>query len=157
MEGNWELHLRGNLKGYEPWLERVCPASVKGKMKVHGLVENEELLSRIAEHDIGYAGELGVPASRNLTITNKLFQCLQAGLAVVASETAGQNEATKSAPAAVMLFAPGDFRSLRDRLREYLTEKDRIDRARSSAWEVGFNIKWEEESTRLLGSVGNGL
>ncbi len=157
LEGNWELHLRGNLKGYEGWLERVCPASVKGKMKVHGLVENEELLSRIAEHDIGFAGELGEPANRNLTITNKFFQYLQAGLAAVASETAGQQEAAKSAPAAVMLFAPCDSLSLRERLRDFLTKKDGIDRVRSSAWQAGLKMSWENESARLLGSIGKVL
>jgi glycosyltransferase involved in cell wall biosynthesis len=157
LEGNWELHLRGNLKGYEGWLERVCPASVKGKMKVHGLVENEELLSRIAEHDIGFAGELGEPASRNLTITNKFFQYLQAGLAVVASETTGQREAAKSAPAAVMLFAPGDSLSLREKLRNFLTDNDGMNRARSSAWQAGLKMSWGNESTRLLGSIGKGL
>jgi hypothetical protein len=157
LEGNWELHLRGNLKGYEGWLERVCPTSVKGKMKVHGLVQNEELPSRIAEHDIGFAGELGEPPSRNLTITNKFFQYLQAGLAAVASETAGQQEAAKSAPRAVVLFASGDSLSLREKLREFLTDNDGMNRARSSAWQSGLKMSWENESARLLGSIGKGL
>ena len=157
LEGNWELHLRGNLKGYEGWLERVCSTSVKEKMKVHGLVENEELLSRIAEHDIGFAGELGEPPSRNLTITNKFFQYLQAGLAVVASETTGQREAAKSAPRAVVLFASGDSLSLREKLRNFLTDNDGMNRARSSAWQAGLKMSWGNESTRLLGSIGKVL
>jgi hypothetical protein len=86
MGGKWELHLRGNLKGYESWLEQNCPAGVRQRTKVHSLVSNDELLSRIAEHDIGYCGEPKTPLNKNLTISNKLFQYLQAGLAVVASE-----------------------------------------------------------------------
>jgi len=154
LEGNWELHLRGNLKGYEGWLERVCPGSVKGRLKVHGLVENEELRSRIAEHDIGYAGEPNEPPNKNLTISNKFFQYLQAGLAVVASETAGQQEAAKSAPGAVILFAPGDSLSLRQMLRGLLTENDGMNQARSAAREVGLKLNWEKESARLLGGIG---
>ncbi|NBX69936.1 MAG: hypothetical protein EBR01_13355, partial [Proteobacteria bacterium] len=113
LEGNWELHLRGNLKGYEGWLERVCPGSVKGRLKVHGLVENEELRSRIAEHDIGYAGEPNKPPNKNLTISNKFFQYLQAGLAVVASNTAGQKEAASEAGGGVGICPTGDTDELK--------------------------------------------
>ena len=153
LEGNWELHLRGNLKGYEGWLERVCPTSVKGKMKVHGLVENEELLSRIAEHDIGYAGELAEPPNRNLTISNKLFQYLQAGLAVVASETAGQREARNSAPEAVLLFPPESAEKLKGQISRWIWDPDVRARARGSAWSVGQALGWEEESKKLVTAV----
>ncbi len=149
LEGNWELHLRGNLKGYEGWLERVCPASVKKKMKVHGLVENEELLSRIAEHDIGFAGELGEPASRNLTITNKFFQYLQAGLAVVASETAGQKEAVAQIGGAALLFPNGEATGLSKILHVLISENIDLQRQRRMAWDSGEKLCWEKEAMRL--------
>jgi len=53
-------------------------------------VDGDDLLSRIAEHDIGFAGEMPHCRSRDLTVTNKILQYLLAGLAVVASGTAGQ-------------------------------------------------------------------
>ena len=42
-------------------------------MFVHPVVHNDELLSRIAEHDIGFAGEMKYCQSRDLTVTNKIF------------------------------------------------------------------------------------
>ena len=149
LEGNWELHLRGNLKGYEGWLERVCPTSVKGKMKVHGLVQNEELPSRIAEHDIGFAGELGEPPSRNLTITNKFFQYLQAGLAVVANGTAGQKEAVNQTGGAALPFPNGKVPILRKLLQSLILNKTDLQEHRRMAWEAGERLCWEKEVLRL--------
>ena len=148
LEGNWELHLRGNLKGYEKWLERVCPASVKGKMKVHGLVENEELISRIAEHDIGYAGELGEPPSRNLTITNKFFQYLQAGLAVVASDTAGQKEVADQAAEGIKIFSFSD-KTLKNQIA-MMKEPSSLSAMKKNALQAyNSHFNWEKEKTKL--------
>ncbi len=61
---------------------------------MHPLIPANELLSRVAEHDIGLALELRQPDSRNLTVTYKFLHYLLAGLAVVASDTAGQSEVT---------------------------------------------------------------
>ena len=148
VNGNWELHLRGNLKGYEGWLERACPASVKDRLKLHGLVENEELLSRISEHDIGYAGEEKMPPSRNLTITNKLFQYLQGGLATVASDTAGQMEAAKEAEGAIRLYQAGNPDSLRTVLVSLLGDRSHILRIKKNAWEAGAQLSWENEARK---------
>ena len=149
LEGNWEVHLRGNLKGYEKWLEGVCPPSVRERLKVHGLVENEELLSRIVEHDIGYAGELGEPPSRNLTITNKFFQYLQAGLAVVASDTAGQIEGAFEAEEAVGVFKVGNELDLRERMAELIRNRTLLEKKRGYSWAAGVNLSWENEKTKI--------
>jgi len=153
MEGDWELHLRGNLKGYESWLEEVCPAAVRQRLTVHGLVKNEELLSRIAENDIGYAGELKEPLSRYLTITNKFFQYLQAGLAVVASDTAGQREAAKNAGGAVSLFSEDRPTSLKEALQKLLQDRKKLLRQRQQAWDTGNLLNWEVESRQLMANI----
>lgn len=153
MEGKWEWHLRGNLKGYEKWLDEVCPAGVRQRLTVHGLVENGELLSRIAEHDIGYAGELKVPLSRNLTITNKLFQYLQAGLAVVASDTTGQKEAASEARGAVWVFRGGEKTSLAENLEGLLRDRGALQNMRQSAWQAGARLTWENESQRMQAAL----
>lgn len=150
MEGNWELHLRGNLKGYEDWLEEVCPKGVRQRLTVHGLVENEELLSRIAEHDIGYAGELKEPPSRDLTITNKVFQYLQSGLAVVASDTAGQKEVACEAKGAVQLFPAGSRDKLNKEISRMTRDAERRETSRRRAWNLGGGLCWETESQRLI-------
>ena len=149
IEGEWELHLRGNLKGYDEWLQKACPISVRKKLSIHELVGNEELLSRIAEHDIGYAGELCEPISRNLTITNKFFQYLQAGLAVVASDTVGQMEAASDSKGAVIIFRGGREISLAEKLGGLLSDRIIPRKMCLSAWQVGERLAWENEAKRI--------
>lgn len=150
IEGTWELHLRGNLKGYEDWLEGVCPESVRKKLTVHGLVKNEELLSRIAEHDIGYCGEPKTPSNKNLTTSNKLFHYILAGLAVVASDTEGQKEAAREAERAVKIYPAGSVAELRKEISQMVGDNKSRKESRRAAWEVGEAICWERESEKLV-------
>jgi len=58
------------------------------------------LLSRIAEHDIGFAGEMKHCRSRDLTVTNKILQYLLAGIAVVAGNMADPSGDVDAVPCA---------------------------------------------------------
>jgi glycosyltransferase involved in cell wall biosynthesis len=153
LQGNWEVHLRGNLKGHEKWLERACPVSVQAKLKVHELVDNNELLSRIAEHDIAFAGELSEPPSRNLTITNKFFQYLQAGLAVIASDTAGQTEAAKEAGGAVFVVPSNKPDGLKAILAELLNSPELLRAQKQQSWIAADRLNWEKESRKLVSGL----
>ena len=62
------------------------------------------MLSRIAEHDIGFAGEQNYCRSRDLTVTNKILHYLLGGLAVIASDTAGQRQIAAQAGEAVRVY-----------------------------------------------------
>ena len=100
-----EIHLRGKpTAGFDDWIRSTVPAAWKSRVVLHGLVPDGELLSRLTEHDIGFAGELRYCRSRDLTVTNKMLHYLLAGLAVVASDTAGQREVAAQAPEAVRLY-----------------------------------------------------
>jgi len=94
-----EIHLRGKYtQAARSWLEPQIPESWRDRVFIHDTVPNDQLPACIAEHDIGLALEQANPPSRNLTITNKLFQYLQAGLAVIATDTAGQREVFQQCP-----------------------------------------------------------
>lgn len=156
MKGNWEIHLRGNLKGYEKWLERACPKTVFKKLKVHELVENKELLSRIAEHDIGYAGELEKPPSRNLTITNKVFQYLLGGLVVVASSTAGQKEAAKKFKKSVHLFKLNSANDLKKKLSALVSKQSFQNKPQKRELiKLYLKHSWEKEKQILKRAIFN--
>ncbi len=153
----FEIHLRGNLGGYASWLEAVIPVAVRSRVFVHAPVSNEELPERIAEHDIGFAGETAAIRSRDLTATNKIFQYLQSGLAVVASDTSGQKEVAALAPGAVGLFRADDEQSLAERLKEFLRDEAALDVARRRALDASHHLCWEMEKNRLLSAVEQAL
>src|SRR5262249_26701195 len=79
-----EVHLRGNpVPGFPESLRSRVADRWRDRLFFHSVVPNGELLSRIAEHDIGFAGEQRYCRSRDLTVTNKILHYLLGGLAVV--------------------------------------------------------------------------
>lgn len=155
VSGEWELHLRGGLGNYGRWLEEQCPSAVRRRLQIHALVSGEELTSRIAEHDVGLACESTTPRSRDVTITNKMFQYLQAGLLVVASNTAGQCDAAASAVGAVDLYPAGDNNKLRDLLQRLVLSADERQAKRRAAWAIGEALCWENEAPKLVDAVAS--
>lgn len=108
-----ELHLRGTARpGYIQTLLAPLKPAQRARVHIHGQVRQDELLSRLMEHDIGYCGELSDCRSRDVTITNKAFEYMRAGLSIVASDTTGQSELAAKAPQALNLFKQGDPASL---------------------------------------------
>jgi glycosyltransferase involved in cell wall biosynthesis len=154
-----EIHLRGKpVSGFESWIEHHLPEAWRGRIRVHGLVSNAELLSRIAEHDIGFAGETPLIRSRDLTVTNKILYYLLAGLAVVASETAGQREVATQSPGGVFLYPSGDAPALAARLNTLLGSADALRQAKSAALAAAKEtFCWERQEKALLESIKRAL
>jgi glycosyltransferase involved in cell wall biosynthesis len=154
-----EIHLRGNpAAGFESWLWARVPENWRNRIFMHGLVPNEELLSRISEHDIGFAGEMKYCRSRDLTVTNKILYYLLAGLAAVASDTAGQCEVAGQAPDAVLLYPSGDAAALAARLNALLASPDRLARAKAAALQAAERtFCWERQESVLLETVARAL
>lgn len=154
-----EVHLRGHVSAErQDWLRGEIPEGWADKVHVHGLVSNDELLSRIAEHDIGFAGELTTPESRNLTVTNKIMHYLLAGLAVVASNTEGQKEIAAHARGAVSLYDAGDVDGLAAALDALLANPDKMKQSRNEAVEAACTrFCWEDQAPALVDSVKRAL
>ena len=154
-----EIHLRGQpVLGFDDWLHRQVPAAWRGRIHVHEPVENQELLSRIAEHDIGFAGDMKFCRSRDLTVTNKILHYLLAGLAVVASDTTGQREVAAKASEAVALYPSGDARALADRLNRLLRDPAYLNAAKKAALPAAHDVFcWERQAPVLLAAVDAAL
>lgn len=147
-----ELHLRGTPRsGYIDALLSTLPSAWQDRVHIHPQVPQAELLSRLAEHDIGFCGELSDSISRDVTITNKVFEYMRAGLAIVASDTRGQIEVAEIAPRAVHLFAQGDAISLAAALGPIIVSKERQQAsAEASLVALKDHFSWEICKERLL-------
>jgi glycosyltransferase involved in cell wall biosynthesis len=137
---------------------RRLPPSHRGRVEFLPLVPPDRLPSIIARHDIGLALEQPFIVNRNLTITNKILQYLNAGVAVVASETIGQREVLDRAPGAglsVDLSQTGDVAQCLDRL---LADRSRIALMGRNARQAAQDTYcWEKEEPNLLAAVGAAL
>ena len=154
-----EIHLRGKpVSGFENWLAHRVPEAWRERIKIHPLVSNAELLSRIAEHDIGFAGETPLIRNRDLTVTNKILHYLLSGLAVVASDTAGQREVAQQAPDGVFLYPSGDAQALAARLNALLESAGALRQAKAAALDAAKRrFCWERQEQALLESVNRAL
>ena len=154
-----EIHLRGGFNaGTEAWLWPLVPESWRKRVFLHPLVGNAELLSRIAEHDIGFAGEQKYCPSRDLTVTNKILHYLLGGLAVVASDTAGQREVAAQADGAVQIYPADDAGALAQRLNFWLENPERLAAAKAAALRAAEKtFCWERSAPVLVQSVNAAL
>ncbi|NQT12527.1 MAG: glycosyltransferase [Planctomycetes bacterium] len=154
-----EIHLRGRpVAGFSEWLASRVPEPWRKRIFTHDLVPNDELLSRIAEHDIGFAGEMNCCRSRDLTVTNKILHYLLGGLAVVASDTAGQREIAEQTPGAVAIYPSGDAKALAERINALLEHPQRLVEAKASALRAAESaFCWERMEPLLVESVQDGL
>ncbi len=147
-----EIHLRGNCAEHtREWLNGTVPESWRPRVFIHPTVPNAELLSRIAEHDVGLALETPDIVSRNLTITNKLFQYLQAGLAVIATDTAGQREVFAKRPEIGSLIPPDDPHALAQAIEELLNDAGKLSAAKAATLKAAEEeFCWEKQQPKLL-------
>jgi hypothetical protein len=160
MKQRFEIHLRGKtVAGFEEWLAANVPEPWRKRVFLHPLVSNDELLSRIAEHDIGFAGEQkDVSRSRDLTATNKILHYLLGGLAVVASDTAGQCEIAKQSGGAVRIYPAGNSQALARELNSLLASTEALQTAKTAALQAAEKTYcWERQVRVLLESVSHAL
>jgi glycosyltransferase involved in cell wall biosynthesis len=129
-----EVHLRGaHSQQSAAELRNRFPEIHGHRLFLHGPCPARQLLSRISEHDIGLALELNHPASRDLTVTYKLFHYLVGGLAVIATDTRGQAEIAASIPDAVTVASQGDPYDLASKINELVINKQRLVAAKAAA------------------------
>jgi glycosyltransferase involved in cell wall biosynthesis len=154
-----EIHLRGRAApGMNEWIRSQTPDRWHERVFLHPLVPNEELLSRLAEHDIGFAGEQKYCRSRDLTVTNKILHDLLGGLSVVASDTAGQREVAMQASGAVTLYEPGNPAALAQALRRLIDSPDGQARAKAASLQAAEQtFCWERQETVLLRHIQEAL
>ncbi|MCS3703579.1 glycosyltransferase [Salinibacter ruber] len=154
-----QVHLRGECRpDYRSRLDQMFPDEQGHTLHLHELVSPEALLSRIAEHDIGMALEQYEPDSRNLTVTNKILHYLLGGLAVVATDTAGQKEVAEQADGAVRLFPADAPAEMAHRLRNLLQSGHQLEKAQEHALRAAREeFSWEQQVPRLLKSVNAAL
>jgi glycosyltransferase involved in cell wall biosynthesis len=129
----------------------ISELGLETRVTVRPLLPARQLLGTLARFDIGLATEQHTCRNRSLTTTNKLFQYLQAGLLVAATDTPGQREVMASVPRAGILCKPDDPEALAAALQPYINSRERLLEARTAAWHAGIDrYNWERESRTFM-------
>ena len=139
-----EIHLRGSCSESAcQWLNSQIPQAWQPYVFIHPTVANSKLLSRIAEHDIGLALEMDEILSRDLTVTNKLFQYMQAGLAIVATDTTGQREVLSLLPDSEQIVPGGSSAAVANALNTLLSSSEKLRKAKHESVMLAEKLSWE--------------
>ncbi|MEO6873549.1 MAG: glycosyltransferase [Opitutaceae bacterium] len=153
------VHLLGDARpSYRQHLLARLPEARRGDVHFIPLVTPEELPAKLAEFDLGLALEPHWPRNRDLTITNKITQYLNAGLAVIAADTAGQNEIMHAAPDCGLLVQAHESTLLAARLDELLADRHRLRACQLAARTAAVTqFNWSQTEPRLLDAVARAL
>lgn len=153
-----EIHLRGDCTSeYKRFLVSMA-SSVRGT-KVHFFERcaHHELKKWISRQDVGFAGETGHCASRDLTITNKVFEYLQAGIPVLATTTSGQVEAMQKAPGAFFGYRAGQLSDLAKAI-EQCADRVALPKAKAAAERaLSGPLSWQRSANQICNSVERSL
>lgn len=137
LDFSWQLNLVADDPGcfFTTLCSRV-PAHLHPRIQRQDTVPNDELAACIAQNDVGLALDLPHCPSRDLTVTNKVFQYLQAGLAVVATRTAGHQEVFTQAPDAGVQLRENEASALAEGLNTLCAPSGFLARAQKAASHV---------------------
>ncbi|QHS56331.1 glycosyltransferase family 4 protein [Mucilaginibacter sp. 14171R-50] len=146
LDGGFELHLLG-----------YCDNRFKqqlrdpGYLHFHAPVHPDELPFFASQFDIGLATETSTPYNRDICLTNKIFTYMQAGLAVVASDTTAQTALLSTYPAVGKLYQNTAPRSLADVLLFYQQNRQALKEAKKASIGAAHEyLNWETESKKFL-------
>jgi glycosyltransferase involved in cell wall biosynthesis len=143
---------------YAEALITSVPADRRSAISLLPLVSPTELPSVIARHDVGLALEQAAIVNRDLTITNKILQYLNAGLAIVATGTAGQREVLSHEPEAGVLVDEADLPRYAAALESLVSSPVGLRKRQNAARRLAAErYCWERDSIKLVEIVKNAL
>ncbi len=155
----FELHLLGHIpieKGTS--LADNFIKTGRANIFFHGPIPPDQIIAFASQFDIGLAVETGKPLNRDLCLTNKIFTYLQAGLAVVASDTSAQKNLLNQYPGLGKIYQKGDQQSLADALVYYHQHRMELFEAGKAALTAAQGqLNWENESRKFLNLVDQTL
>lgn len=158
LNGGWQLVIRGDLRGYGNWYAENFSEKLRSQIQLEKTVPNDELLARTMSHDVGLALEMPYCQSRDLTATNKIFEYLRAGLAVIATDTRGQIE-VMSRCAEAGIIVPGNSPSeLANAMQFYVNQRAALQLAKNEAVRAASGIwSWKSYEKLLVETVSSVL
>jgi hypothetical protein len=153
------VHLYGAVaEGQGGWLDRqLAPVRERTEIVMHPVRPANTILPALATHQIGLSLDGDDSLNRRLTVSNKFFLYLQAGLACVATDTAGHRSVFPPEARYGRTYPAGDAQALAHAL-DTLANPAALAAAQRAAWVTGrTTYVWDREKPAFLEAVAAAL
>lgn len=153
LNGPAELHLRGGVRAEfkERLVSRAAAIGRGTALHFHPPVDHDEVIRGMGEFDVGVALERPENQNYSLTVTNKFFSYMLAGLAIAATDTPGQREVYQAVPEAAALYPAGDANALAKILSRWQEHPEALRATQAAAWQAARErYCWDIESAALV-------
>jgi glycosyltransferase involved in cell wall biosynthesis len=155
-----QLNLRGTpMNGFADNLRDLAEsAGLQDRILFHPPAPADDLICLAAEHDIGLCIEPGKDLNNLLASSNKLFSYMAAGLAIVATDTPGQQRIMDRVPDVGIVCRRADPASLAYALESLISDPIRLTSAKRASWRAAKHcFNWESEKKKFVNIVENCL
>jgi glycosyltransferase involved in cell wall biosynthesis len=142
------------LGDFEPRFKPILEAAIarhalRARVHHHGPVPSDEVPSWAAEGDLCLVPIRGACLSYEYCLPNKLFEGIQAGLPILATNLVEMRQTLESYGCG-LTYESGNVGDLRDKILQVLTAPGVAERLRRNAAAAARSLNWETEKQRLL-------
>jgi len=147
---NFEVHLLGHRPAFNKlFFDGLTSGNVN--IKFHDPIAPDDIIAFASQFDIGLALEPGFSTNNHLALSNKIFSYMQAGLAIVASETSAQHEFMSENPAIGSTYPIGDVQALAKIISAYHQQPEKLISCKEASLRSAHNrYNWEAECQKFL-------
>jgi glycosyltransferase involved in cell wall biosynthesis len=154
LPGEFHLLILGNFDARFRTLfdARIDQLGLGARVHHYGPVPSEEVASWAAEGDLCLVPIKGACLSYEYCLPNKLFEGIQAGLPILATDLVEMRRTLEEYECGTT-FQSGDVADLRQKILDILTAPGVSERLRSKSVEAARHLNWEREKQRLTALV----
>jgi glycogen(starch) synthase len=135
------------IMGWGPLLGRI--RELLPSVDVVDPVAAEDVVDAASAADVGVIPYLPTSLNNALSLPNKLFEYVQAGLAIAASDLVELSRFIQAHHVGVV-FPPGDVQGMRERLDSLAADGVRLAAMRSAAQDAATTFNWDKEKAKLI-------
>ncbi|QNN43018.1 glycosyltransferase family protein [Pedobacter roseus] len=117
-------------------------------------IPSTEIIKFASQFDIGLATETGFPLNRDICLTNKIFTYIQAGQAIIASDTSAQTKFLKSYSEMGFIYNKSKVCQLTSIIQNYLSNPELLEEHQAKALKYAQSkLNWEHEEKKFLKNI----
>lgn len=154
---NFELHLRGTCdENTKTTLFNSANKNWQNNIFFYPQCSPTNLQKWLCEFDIGLSLEHKTPYNRDICITNKIFQYITAGLAIIATNTKGQEWVINQAPEIGFIMEHDNINRTLNILNNWIDKPADLISAKQAANNAAKNLfNWDIEKNKFLSIVSS--